>query len=308
MRLAFLFSLLLIVGCGPKAPMAQLANEAAPFMKSSDLAAMEAEGWEGDAHWVSDEVSEQPSKVGGEKVSANRKIIYTASMEVVVEQFDGVESKLSAFVKKHGGFIASTNLGRMSGEQRSGSWTIRIPVDHYHEFLSAAGDIGVPASRIENASDVTEEFVDVEARIKNKRKLEARILELLDRREDKIQHVIEVERELARVREEIERMEGRMRYLKDKTSLTTITITVREQRDYVPEQAPTFTNRIGNAWNASLSHCQRVFEDCVVFAVRNALGFIAFLLLCVLLLPIFRRIGRRGKQILTAASPKSPGE
>ena len=180
--------------------------------------------------------------------------------------------------------------------------------DSYHEFLSAAGDIGVPASRIENASDVTEEFVDVEARIKNKRKLEARILELLDRREDKIQHVIEVERELARVREEIERMEGRMRYLKDKTSLTTITITVREQRDYVPEQAPTFTNRIGNAWNASLSHCQRVFEDCVVFAVRNALGFIAFLLLCVLLLPIFRRIGRRGKQILTAASPKSPRE
>ena len=244
MRLAFLFSLLLIVGCGPKAPMAQLANEAAPFMKSSDLAAMEAEGWEGDAHWVSDEVSEQPSKVRGEKVSANRKIIYTASMEVVVEQFDGVESKLSALVKKHGGFIASTNLGRLSGEQRSGSWTIRIPVDYYHEFLSAAGDIGVPASRIENASDVTEEFVDVEARIKNKRKLEARILELLDRREDKIQHVIEVERELARVREEIERMEGRMRYLRDKTSLTTITITVREQRDYVPEQAPTFQNKL----------------------------------------------------------------
>ena len=300
MRLALTLLLLSIAGCGPNG----VASKDSRY-ESASVVAPEIAGWDKASEG---EESQKTNDAIPKDASVERKIIYTASMEVIVEQFDGVESKLNELVKKYGGFVASANLGRMSGEHRSGSWTIRIPVKHYEEFLSATGDIGVPTSRTENASDVTEEFVDIDARIKNKKRLEARILELLDRPDDKIQHVIEVEKELARVREEIERMEGRMRYLKDKTSLTTITITIREERDYVPEQAPTFTSRIGNAWGASLRHCQRIFEDGVVFAVRNAIGSILFLLVCLLLIPVFRRIWRSGKRMWLAANHEVPVE
>lgn len=307
MRLAATFLFLFIAGCGDT--QFRDANTPIKFL-NREIAATKALGREGAPLHDSESssVGEESAESIPRTAAAQRKIIYTASMEVVVEQFDGVESKLSAWVKKHGGFVASTNLGRMSRKQRSGAWTIRIPVDQYHEFLAAAGDIGVPVSRVENASDVTEEFVDIEARIENKRMLEARILQLLDRPEDKILHVIEVERELARVREEIERMQGRRRYLKDRTSLTTITITIREQREYVPEQAPTFTSRIGNAWNASRLHYQRVFQDSVVFAVRNAIGFIVFMLASLLLLPILWRLWRRAQQIWIATAPELPSE
>ena len=301
MRLALAFLLLCVVGCGPNG----VASKEYDSKYGPVSAAPEIAGWDKNS---GGEASEKTEGALPEEASGKRKIIYTASMEVVVEQFDGVESKLNELVKKYGGFVASANLGRMSGERRSGSWTIRIPVKNYQEFLSATGDIGVPASRNEKASDVTEEFVDIEARIKNKKRLEARVLELLDRPEDKIQHVIEVEKELARVREEIERMEGRMRYLADKTSLTTITITIREERDYVPEQAPTFTSRIGNAWSASLIQCKRIFEDVVVLLVRNAIGFIVFLLACILLIPVFRRIWRFGKRTWLAANQEVPVE
>ncbi len=228
-----------------------------------------------------------------------RKIIYTASLDIVVEQFDGVESMITDLVNKHDGFIASANLNRMQGEQRHGTWTVRIPVAQYDTFLNAVGDIGVPTARTQNASDVTEEFVDLEARIQNKKKLEARIIELLERPDDKLQQVIEVERELARVREEIERMEGRIRFLKNQTSLTTVTITVREERDYVPPTAPTFASRISNAWSSSLINTKRLFENAVVFATANLIGFGVFLLVVLISIPVLRRTYRFLKRIVS---------
>ena len=281
------------VGCGQmemkSADSSVSYKPAKKYAENRDSAG--GEGWENDFDSSKDSEAEsgqdQPGKV------TERKIIYTASLEVVVEQFDDVQSKISKLVDQNDGFISSANIDRMTGERRSGRWTVRIPVANYREFLDAVGGIGVPAARNENASDVTEEFVDIEARIANKKKLEARIVELLERPDDKIQHVIEVERELARVREAIERMEGRMRYLADATSLTTVDIFVREERDYVPPQALTLGTRINNAWTTSLTNCRRFFEDAVVFIVANAIGFGIFLLACLIAIPVLRRLWKR---------------
>jgi hypothetical protein len=90
-----------------------------------------------------------------------------------------------------------------------------------------------PFGRVERvdvqAQDVGEEFVDVTARVANARRLEARLVELLARRTGKLEEVLAVERELARVREEIERHEGRLRYLRTRTATSTLTVTVHER-------------------------------------------------------------------------------
>lgn len=208
--------------------------------------------------------------------TANRKIIYTARVKVVVEDFAGVPQSVQSLVNQHGGFVSMSNVGSMQGRSRSGSWTIRIPVDQYQRFLAATGDIGQTASLSQNADDVSEEFFDAQARVSNKKKLEDRIVKLLEKSDHKIQHVIEVERELGRVREEIERIEGRIRYLTDRTSLTTVNLDIREQRNYVPETAATFTSRISTAWSQSLTRFRLAAENLIVFAVGNFLGFCVF--------------------------------
>lgn len=200
-----------------------------------------------------------------------RKIVYTASVDLVVENFDGMDQRIRHTVDRHDGYLARSDLDRMQGQQRRGRWTARIPVDRYTEFLNAVSMLGVPTAQTQNAEDVTEEYVDLAARIANKRKLESRIIELLDRPDDEIKHVIEVERELARVREEIERMEGRIRFLTDQTTMTTVQIAVREERDYQPPQAPSLGNRVAFAWTSSLERISQFFQNTIVLLAGNLL-------------------------------------
>jgi hypothetical protein len=234
-----------------------------------------------------------PSSAIPQPVDPARKIIYTASMALVVEDFSQLEARLRETVKQYGGYLSQTELDRMQGERRSGRWTVRVPVDRYDAFLQSVSGLGVPTSFNQQAVDVTEEFVDITARIANQQKLEARILELLDRPGDEIQHVIEVERELARVREAIERMEGRLRYLADQTAMTTVTISAREERDYQPPQAPTLGNRLSSAWGNSLERTVRVSQDALVFFVGNVIGIIAWVLGLVVAWYVLRLAWRR---------------
>lgn len=194
----------------------------------------------------------QQEAAPADQAAMERKIIYTAELTLVVEDFSKTESAVPALVSRFGGYISASHVDRTQGDRRSGSWTVRIPVDRFDDFLDAAVDLGVPENRTTQAQDVSEEFVDLEARIKNKREVERRIAKLLEDRSGDIKDVIAVETELGRVREEIERMEGRLRYLTNHTALTTVTINAREERDYVPPQAPTFTAQIGHTWTGSL--------------------------------------------------------
>jgi hypothetical protein len=169
------------------------------------------------------------------------------------------------FLAEHGGYLADASASRAQGDRRTGRWVARVPVERYDAFLESLDTLGVPENRQQTAQDVTEEFVDLEARIANKQRLEERIVKLLDERSGRISDVIEVERELGRVREEIERMQGRLRYLANRTALTTVTIQAREQRDYVPPQAPTFAGRVSDVWQRSLA-ALRTFGESVGLA------------------------------------------
>lgn len=204
----------------------------------------------------------------------DRKIVYNATLDIVVDSYDGVEEKVGDLVKEHQGFVANSSLGAKVGTRRRGSWVVRVPVDQYKPFLNGVSAIGETTST-ESANDVTAEFVDIEARIASKQKLEERVLQLLDRPDDKIQHVIEVEKELARIREEIERMQGRLRLLSDQTSLSTVTIKIREERNYVaPEKTLTVGTRINTAWNNSLAEARRFCENAIVWLAGNLIGLV----------------------------------
>lgn len=198
---------------------------------------------------------------------APRKIIYEAEINLVVKDVSAVESQIAALLKEHQGYVAESSIDRTQGEELSGRWRVRIPVERFDAFLDAVTKLGVAESRKQTAQDVTEEFVDLEAQISNKKKLEERIVELVNNQSGQIKDVIEVERELGRVRGEIEQMEGRLRYLTNRTELTTVSVFAREVDDYVPPQAPSFANQIQRAWANSLQSLQNFGQRAVVAAV-----------------------------------------
>ncbi|MFM7319295.1 MAG: DUF4349 domain-containing protein, partial [bacterium] len=201
---------------------------------------------------VAQEVIENVTGGGVAKSAlADRRIIYTATVDLVTEAIDSIEPKLLEMLKAAGGFVADTNQTGASGGQRSGTWRVRVPVDQYDGFLQKVRTLGEVQSVNVTSQDVTDEFVDVSARVAAKKVQETRLIDLIKNAVGKLDEVLKVEAELARVRGEIERMEGRIRVLKDQTELTTITITVREVKDYKPPEAPTFRTKMRRVWQDS---------------------------------------------------------
>jgi hypothetical protein len=168
-----------------------------------------------------------------------------------------------------------------------------VPVERFDAFVAAVKALGELITADVNSQEVTEEYYDLEANIRNKTREEERLLTLLEERPGKLEDVIAVERELARVRGEIERLQGRLRYLANRTSLASVELVVTEVRPYRPDQTATFATRVRRGFGGSLSALQSVGELVGVGLVVLAPWFAAFALIAgsayALLRPILRR-------------------
>lgn len=196
-----------------------------------------------------------------------RKIIYTATIDVRVDNLDAARERLEALILEKKGYVASSDVDSQSGRRRAGTWVARIPVEQYGSFLEAVAQLGEVGRSTSTAEDVTEEFYDVEARLKNKRVEEERLLDHLKKSTGKLEDILAVERELSRVRGEIERTEGRLQYLSNRVALTTVTVTLSELSEYVPESAPSFTTRASRAFGGSVDLLVNAGEGVALGAV-----------------------------------------
>ena len=160
--------------------------------------------------------------------SAPTMVIRTGQAFVEVEKVDVAVLRIRQLAAQVGGFIASSSVSGGRDQIRQATVEIKIPSPRYDEAVSSLSDLGKVETVNSNAQDVGEEFVDVTARVNNARRLEERLITLLSNRTGKLDEVLRVERELARVREEIERYEGRLRYLTSRVALSTLTVTVHE--------------------------------------------------------------------------------
>lgn len=228
-----------------------------------------------------------------EDVEISRKIIYEADLTVVVKDVGEAEKELLALLKELGGYISEATVNRVQGEQLSGQWRVRIPVDKFEEFLDDVSQLGITENRRQTAQDVTEEFVDLEAQIANKKQLEERIISLLEKSTGTIAEVIAVERELGRIRGEIEQMEGRLKYLSNRTDMTSVSISLREEQDHEPELAPTLSTQIGETWGTSLTSLGDFGRQ---FLLATVAAFPWIVVMCVVLVPPFWYASRRSSK------------
>jgi len=161
-------------------------------------------------------------------VKDQRMIIKTGSLSVEVDKYDEAENKVSEVVKKYSGYIANSNSSQNSSGNKSGTLTVKVPADKFDALVSDIGKIGKVMNQSIQANDITEEYVDLEARVKTQKELEQRLIKLLDDKAARLSDVIEVEEKLASVRQKIESFEGRMKLLKSQSDLSTLTISIYE--------------------------------------------------------------------------------
>jgi hypothetical protein len=274
----FLLLILVAVGCAAKSDYYEPAMATAEYAEDNAAEAGRAPaGADGEA---------------GEAIPADaaieRKIIYTAQVSLVVEDFEPVPDRVEQLVAQFDARIAGSNVSGRPGQPRRGTWTIRVPVDRYKEFLEAARDLGEIHNVNVDSQDVTAEYYDVDARIRNKQREEQRLLELLADATGKLHDILEVERELSRVRGEVEQMQGRLRVLTNQTSMSTVVLTVDEIKDYVPppSEAPTYYTRVRRAFQSSIKSLVVAAQNVSIAAVALApwLGVLLVLLIIIWLL------------------------
>lgn len=222
-------------------------------------------------------------------INDDRKIIYTGSLNLAVKSLEETEREIRRLLATAEGQLAEFREERTTGDRRAGRWKVRVSPAKFNDFVDRVAALGVPELREVQTADVTEEYIDIEARLKNKRQLEARILKLLEEKTGEIKDVVAVENELARIREEIERIEGRLRYLTNQVDLSTVSIYAFEKFEYAPPTAPSFGERIATAFTTSLRGLQELGELVVIAVVV----LVPWLLLMALLSAVAWFVGLR---------------
>jgi anti-sigma factor RsiW len=159
----------------------------------------------------------------------DRMIVRSATISLTSDRFNDMRPAIDRLLAPHQGRIAALNVTGDPSTRRSLHATIRVPASELDALLAAIRALGRVQDESLGTDDVTESFRDLGLRTANARREEQRLVELLSRRTGDLADVLAVERELARVRLEIERMEAETRATQQRVDLATIELTVSEQ-------------------------------------------------------------------------------
>jgi len=176
---------------------------------------------------------------------APQKIIKTSCLKFETQDLEKSYHQIISAVKANKGFVQDDNSNK-SYNTITRRLTIRVPTSNFQPTIdSISKNISYFDNKRISAKDVTEEFIDLEARLKAKQTLEKRYLELLDKAKN-VKEILEIERELSNIREEIEAKQGRLKYLQNKVSLSTIDIEFYK----LTSEAPIASSYGTKMWNA----------------------------------------------------------
>lgn len=230
----------------------------------------------------------------------DQMVIYQADLQLRVKKFDQTVRLLEEKVIKYGGYISESNVSKEGGERVSGSIKIRIPQKYFQTFLhDAESQSAEVLQRSIIGQDVTEEYVDLGSRLKSKKVVEERLTTFM-KSAVKTEDLLKISADLAAVQEEIEAIEGKMKFLENQTSLSTINITLYEKSIVIP----TIDKDKLNTWEKTKKQFMKSINmllvglsSLVVFIVGN-LPVLAILIIIGLLLLYYlkKRKSRRGQE------------
>ena len=255
-RLIVVGFMLATYGCDDKKVAApQVTRDAAPAPPQEFRAAKEAD-------------AKRPA--GGQDAPPERKIIYTARVELHIANLDDARGKLDTLLAEVKGYVSKSDESGRTGGSRSGTWKVRVPVGAFHDFLARVQGFGELISKTSDAQDVTEEFVDTEARLKNLKAEEVVLNKLLQEKAQSTADLLAFRKQISDVREQIERHQARLETMSRLSAMTTIDLVMREDKPYVPDSAPTFGTSLGRTFGDSVDTLERLGKGLILALVALA--------------------------------------
>ena len=184
------------------------------------------------------------------QMPANGMIIRNGAVVVQVDSLERAIDAVRALATSVGGFLGNVSMQTGERQVRSATIELKVPATRFDNVMTGMPAFGKVEHSSATAEDVGEEFVDISARVANAKRLESRLVNLLATRTAKLGDVLAVERELARVRQEIERYEGRIRYLNTRVATSSIVATLHEKAPLIAAEPGhnIFTEAFVRAW------------------------------------------------------------
>ncbi len=212
--------------------------------------------------------------------TVDRQIIRNANLTVKTEDAETARQKIVKMTEEAGGFLADSTMRVGEAGQRYVDIKVRVPATHFDEVLSAIRELGKVEHESIDTQDVTEEFLDLEARLRTLRQAEERLIAML-KRSGKLADLLEIERELATRREQIEKSQGRLRYLKDRVSFSTIQVSLYEKGPAVvgPSGPYDILYHVRSAYRVLVSMLQGILTALIYIVVDGVVIWLPVLLL-----------------------------
>lgn len=229
----------------------------------------------------------------------SRKIVYNATLWLETKQYDQASADLSEAARQAGGYIQNSEMsGSAEKGNRSAYYTLRVPSEHYSEFLNAAAQAANLTRRSESTQDVTADYVDLEARLSSLEQQRQRLDELAAQAES-LEDLLAIENQRTQVQYQIESYTGQMNVLKDQIAYSTVEIYLDEVTELTP-QSPNFASRVAAAFRGSWSG----FGNAVQSFVIGLIYLLPFLLCVAVVVVAIILVARRSAKRRSKSSHK----
>lgn len=203
--------------------------------KTGSIAALAAESDQQQADRPDSPVAPSTDKVESPAVPApvtpadSRKLIRNAQLDLQVINYAVALQRLTTFANEEKGFVGTESSSKLPNGKLQGTVVVKVVPENLDRFLEKARGLGELRNQTLGSEDVTKAYFDTDARLRNAKRMEERLLQMLDKNTGKVSDLLEVEKELGRVREQVEQMQGELKYYDALVQYATVTITLAEK-------------------------------------------------------------------------------
>jgi anti-sigma factor RsiW len=207
--------------------------------------------------WMAAQTAREGAESGTARSQFGPMIVRTAEVTLVTKEIDAARTSIERIVAQHQGYIAKLAGEGQTGAGRTLTATLRVPANQFDVTLAELKKLGQVVQESQKGEEVTAQYVDLQARLANARHTEKRLIELLAQRTGKLSDVLDVEKELASVRGEIERMDAQRKTMENQVQFATVEVKVSEeykaQLGLAPYSAGTrLRNALLEGWHAAV--------------------------------------------------------
>jgi Domain of unknown function (DUF4349)/Putative zinc-finger len=233
---------------------------------------------------ATDEPAPPPSSPsnGGELAapeSVGPMVVQTASLSIVAKNYDEANAAVQKLAAARGGYIEKLDAKAQSGDSRSLSVALRVPAKEMEGLLADLRKLGHVEEESKSNEEVSAEYVDLQARLKVAQATERRLVELLGARTGRLEDVLDVERELARVRSEVESMQGQSALMLHRVSYATVQVELSEEYHQKLQSQSSMAAKLRNALLEGVQNLLDGIVALLIFVLNYGLSILFWLAL-----------------------------